>query len=244
MTTFSQKVRVILLAPLALISFLFLISSCRQDAQLKYDLNHLRQLQQNAKIRPFHRYNYFLHQASLATDKSISLVYIDSALSLYPEDIDALGLKASTLYELGDYENSLKISDKTISIHPDKSPGYLNRAIVRRHYGMYDLSNQDYFKALEIGDLAKYNLDKVRRGVIYQSIASNFQNMGSLLSAKEYIDLAIGISTTPGILKQSAIIELELENYSTACSNYRASLKLGLPQEYRHYPLDIVCEDN
>jgi len=93
-----------------------------------------------------------------------TVAYVDTILSVKPEDIDLLSLKAGCLDAMGDHEGALAVYERILETEPDNTDALFNKAVILVKQEEIVRSSRDDREALYNLGLMAINLERWEMG--------------------------------------------------------------------------------
>lgn len=163
----------------------------------------------------------FFSQALSETSPEVRLHYLNKAIEINPNHVDALKKRGHTLDELKQYKKALEDYEKAISIDPEKAALYISRSYAFIRLKEYTKALNDLDKALS---LAPYH-EKA-----YVNRADTYRRMGKYDDARKDIEEALKIN------KESSLAFATLAEIDAACGdteefyvNIQKAVEFGFP---------------
>jgi tetratricopeptide (TPR) repeat protein len=84
------------------------------------------------------------------TDPKKAIVYLNNAVKLKPDYVEAYNNRGLAYFNLGQYQRAIEDYNKALSLKPDFAKAYYNRGSAYRHLGKHQRAIEDYDNALRL----------------------------------------------------------------------------------------------
>jgi len=84
------------------------------------------------------------------TDPKKAIEYLNNAIKLKPDYVEAYNNRGLAYFNLGQYQRAIKDYNKALRLKPDFTKAYYNRGSAYRHLGKHQRAIEDYDNALRL----------------------------------------------------------------------------------------------
>ncbi len=147
-----------------------------------------------------------------------SLEYYNKSIEMGGSAKDYVGRGAAE-YHLGDYDKAMQDETKALQMDPDIENVYYWRAQIKEAMGDFKGAIDDHMLSMDKAE---------NKGMDYEGLASDEDNLGNLDKALEYINVAIAADTSlKNAYNWRGRIKQEMKDYTGSMNDYTMSLKIA-----------------